>query len=110
VIAPEGQLCAMATVASAEEAMLSGDIPRARALADRAEKTLPTGSAGWLRAQDIRSQVDKGGDKDEKKKFILRYYRVFNLEQTTLPIPVSTEPEEKLFDAIQRAEEIIKEL
>jgi len=57
----------MATVASAEEAMLNGDVPRARVLAERAEKTLPAGSPGWLRAQDIRSQVDKGGDKDEEK-------------------------------------------
>lgn len=57
----------MATVASAEEAMLSGDIPRARALAERAEKTLPVGSAGWLRAQDIRGQVEKGDDKEDGK-------------------------------------------
>lgn len=58
----------MATAASAEEAMLSGDVPRARVLADRAEKTLPKGSPGWLRAQDIRSQVDEGGDKDDGGK------------------------------------------
>jgi len=57
----------MATVASAEEAMLSGDTARARVLAERAEKTLPTGSAGWLRAQDIRGQVDKGGGASEEK-------------------------------------------
>jgi predicted Zn-dependent protease len=54
---------AMAVVATAEDALISGDIPRARALAERAEKLLPTGSPGWLRAQDIRSQVE-----GEKKK------------------------------------------
>jgi len=76
----------------------------------------------YKQCQDLGGQV-KAGEKGQvvvfwlvkedeedkkKKKFILRYYRVFNLEQTTLPIPVSAEPEEKPFDAIQRAEEIIK--
>lgn len=49
----------MAIVASAEEAVLQGDIPKARAMAERAEKLLPAGSPGWLRAQDIRGQTEK---------------------------------------------------
>jgi antirestriction protein ArdC len=51
----------------------------------------------WLIKED---EKDK-----EKKKFILRYYRVFNLEQTTLPIPAK--PEVNNFKPNERAEEII---
>lgn len=44
----------MVAYASAEEAYAQGDRPRAVAMAERAEKSLPAGSPGWLRAQDIR--------------------------------------------------------
>ncbi len=47
----------MVAYASAEEAFAQGDRARAVAMAERAEKLLPAGSPGWLRAQDIRSQV-----------------------------------------------------
>jgi len=47
----------MVAYASAEEAFAQGDRPRAIAMAERAEKLLPAGSPGWLRAQDIRSQI-----------------------------------------------------
>ena len=54
----------MVAYASAEEAFAQGDRPRAVAMAERAEKLLPAGSPGWLRAQDIRGQVGaKGSDK-----------------------------------------------
>ncbi len=45
----------MVAYASAEEAFAQGDRARAVAMAERAEKLLPAGSPGWLRAQDIRS-------------------------------------------------------
>jgi predicted Zn-dependent protease len=44
---------AEASLALAESAINAGDIPRAKSLADRAMKGMPTGSPGWLRAQDI---------------------------------------------------------
>ena len=51
----------------------------------------------WLIKEDKESGT---------KKFILRYYRVFNLEQTTLPIPAK--PEVNNFTSNEKAEEIIK--
>lgn len=50
----------MVAYASAEQALATGDRARAKALAERAEKILPAGSPGWLRAQDIRAQADRG--------------------------------------------------
>ncbi len=50
----------MAAVALAEEALARGDRATARAQADRAIQTLPEGSAGWLRAQDVRNAADGG--------------------------------------------------
>lgn len=47
----------MLAYASAEEAFARGDKPMARAQAERAEKLLPVGSPGWIRAQDIRGQT-----------------------------------------------------
>lgn len=47
----------MTAYATAEEALARGDKPMARAQAERAEKLLPHGSPGWIRAQDIRSQA-----------------------------------------------------
>ncbi|MBP2294831.1 M48 family metalloprotease [Azospirillum rugosum] len=47
----------MVAYATAEEAFARGDKPMARAQAERAEKLLPAGSPGWLRAQDIRGQA-----------------------------------------------------
>jgi len=44
----------MLAYASAEEAFARGDRARAVAMAERAERLLPAGSPGWLRAQDIR--------------------------------------------------------
>jgi predicted Zn-dependent protease len=44
---------AEAALALAESAIASGDKARAKGLADRAMKGMPTGSPGWLRAQDI---------------------------------------------------------
>lgn len=56
----------MTAYATAEEALASGDFPRAKANAERAEKMLPAGSPGWLRAQDIRAQADRGRKQDQQ--------------------------------------------
>ncbi len=54
----------MVAYATAEEALARGDMPMAKAQAERAERLLPAGSPGWLRAQDIRGQTGgAGGDK-----------------------------------------------
>lgn len=44
----------LAAVALAEEALATGDRTTARQQAERAARDLPEGSAGWLRAQDVR--------------------------------------------------------
>lgn len=54
----DGQI-AMASLAQAERALLQGRKPEARAFAERAERGLPSGSAAWLRAQDIRRAAEK---------------------------------------------------
>ena len=46
-------------LAQAELALRRGDRETARAQADRAEAILPRGSPSWIRAQDIRQQVDR---------------------------------------------------
>ncbi len=51
-------------LAMAEEAMLKSDDAAARHYAQRAEKLLPPGSAGWLHANDILEATKK----EEKKK------------------------------------------
>jgi len=60
----DGQL-AMSALAQAEQAMASGNKKEARAQARRALKGLPSGSAGWLRANDIVSAA--GGADDENQ-------------------------------------------
>lgn len=49
----------MVAYAAAEEAFAQGDRPRAKAMAERAIKLLPAGSAGRLRAQDIAGQLQR---------------------------------------------------
>jgi predicted Zn-dependent protease len=53
---------AQASLALAESAITAGDMARAKSLADRAMKGMPTGSPGWLRAQDI---ANVAGSPDE---------------------------------------------
>jgi predicted Zn-dependent protease len=48
----------MVAYALAEEAVAKGDRAMARNQSERAERLLPAGSPGWLRAQDIRAIVD----------------------------------------------------
>ena len=49
----------MVAYALAEEALARGDRAMARREAEHAEKLLPVGSPGWLRAQDIRGVVER---------------------------------------------------
>jgi len=49
----------MLAYAMAEEAIARGDRPKARFHAERAERLLPAGSPGWIRAQDIRAASAK---------------------------------------------------
>ena len=49
----------MLSYALAEEAMARGDRSVARFHAEKAEHELPTGSPGWIRAQDIRTATDR---------------------------------------------------
>ncbi len=46
-------------LAQSEFELLGGEHVAARALADRAIDQLPTGSPGWLRAQDIRAEAQQ---------------------------------------------------
>jgi len=63
----DGQL-AMSALAQAEQAMASGNKKEARLQARRALKGLPSGSAGWLRANDIVSA--SGGSDDENQEMM----------------------------------------
>ena len=54
----DGQI-AMANLAQAERALLQRRLPEARSFAERAERGLPAGSSGALRAQDIRRAAEK---------------------------------------------------
>ncbi|MEE8275919.1 MAG: M48 family metalloprotease [Alphaproteobacteria bacterium] len=53
----QGEIGSM-TLAQAELALLRGEREQAKSLAERAERALPQGSPAWLRAQDIRGQLD----------------------------------------------------
>ncbi len=59
----DGQL-GMASLAQAERALLQRRYGEARAFAERAERQLPNGSSGWLRAQDIRQAAERAADKE----------------------------------------------
>jgi predicted Zn-dependent protease len=48
-----------ASVALAEEAMLLGRLPDAIMQSKRAQQLLPTGSPGWLRAQDLQLEAER---------------------------------------------------
>jgi predicted Zn-dependent protease len=63
----DGQL-AMSALAQAEQAMASGNKREARLQARRALKGLPSGSAGWLRANDIVSAAGGPNDDDNQEQ------------------------------------------
>ncbi len=54
----EGDL-GRSSLAAGEKALLSGQVDDALLHADRAQHALPTGSPGWLQAQDIREQAHR---------------------------------------------------
>jgi predicted Zn-dependent protease len=53
---------AHADLASAQSALLRGDIKVARMLAGRAKDRFPVGSPGWVRADDITNRGDRRGN------------------------------------------------
>jgi predicted Zn-dependent protease len=57
---------AMSALAQAEEAAAAGDKREARLQAKRALKGLPSGSPGWLRANDIVAAAGGPGDGDDE--------------------------------------------
>jgi predicted Zn-dependent protease len=57
-----------ARLASAEQQVLSRQMPAALRSAQAAEAALPTGSPDWLRAQDIAAQARAAIEQDKKKK------------------------------------------
>ena len=56
-----------AQLASAEQQVLSGNFRGALANASAAEASLPTGSADWLRAQDIASEARQQIEREEER-------------------------------------------
>lgn len=57
-----------AKLASAEQQVLSGNMPEALRSAEAAEADLPTGSPDWLRAQDIAFQARAAIERQKKRK------------------------------------------
>jgi len=57
-----------ARLASAEQQVLSGNMPEALHSAEAAEAALPTGSPDWLRAQDIAFQARAAVERRRKRK------------------------------------------
>lgn len=55
----DGQI-ALSSLALAEEALLRGDLPKAKVMAERAKDGLPSGSPPWLRAADIVNAAESG--------------------------------------------------
>ena len=56
-----------------------------------------------------KMETNDNGDHEEKSRFVLRYYRVFNIEQCTLPaeeVP-QADPTLKSFDPIPKAESVV---
>lgn len=67
VYAANGDL-ARARLASAEQQVLSRNMPAALHSAEAAEAALPQGSADWLRAQDIAFQARAAIEREKKRK------------------------------------------
>ncbi|MFO7483573.1 MAG: M48 family peptidase, partial [Oceanibaculum nanhaiense] len=53
----------LASLALAEEALLTGQRQTARQQARRAQAQLPTGSPGWLRAEDIETTTRRDAER-----------------------------------------------
>lgn len=67
VYAAKGDL-PRAKLASAEQQVLSGQMPQALSSAEAAQNDLPRGSADWLRAQDIAFQARAAIERTRKKR------------------------------------------
>jgi predicted Zn-dependent protease len=57
-----------AKLASAEQQVMSGNMPQALSSAEAAQADLPRGSADWLRAQDIAFQARAAVERQRKKR------------------------------------------
>lgn len=67
VYAAKGDL-PRAKLASAEQQVMSGNMPQALSSAEAAQADLPRGSADWLRAQDIAFQARAAVERQRKKR------------------------------------------
>ena len=65
------------------------------------------GSAGFPVVFFSMVGVEDRETGDERHIPLLRYYRVFNVEQTTLPVPATGDAEPREFSAIETAEQIV---
>jgi len=73
---------------------------------NKGEKSVPV--IFWKTYSKLETNDD--GENEEKSRFVLRYYRVFNIEQCTLPpeeIP-QEDPTTKEFDPIPKAESVVE--
>ncbi len=57
-----------ASVALAEQAMIEGRLLDALQQSKRAQQLLPTGSPGWLRAQDLQQQAERERKLQKEKR------------------------------------------
>jgi predicted Zn-dependent protease len=56
----------LSALASAERALSTGKFREAQGQAERAQRKLPEGSPGWLRAQDVQNQAEKEAKKQRR--------------------------------------------
>jgi len=73
---------------------------------NKGEKSVPV--IFWKSWSTLETNAD--GKHEEKSRFVLRYYRVFNIEQCTLPpeeIP-QADPTAQTFDPIPKAESVVE--
>jgi len=73
---------------------------------NKGEKSVPV--IFWKSWSTLEANAD--GKHEEKSRFVLRYYRVFNIEQCTLPaeeIP-QEDPTARTFDPILKCEQVVK--
>jgi len=80
----------------------------------KGEKGTPVVFWKWMKEEKTEdSGTEEKQETDIKKAPILRYYRVFNVEQTTIAeekIPVIQNPEGNGFSPIQNCERIVREM
>jgi len=74
---------------------------------NKGEKSTPV--VFWKSWKTLEANAD--GKHEEKSRFVLRYYRVFNIEQCNLPAEeVPQEETERAFDPIPKAEQVVADM